>query len=125
MPLEARLLTGLALSLLVVFWVTPVAIRAADRFEFYDKPVGYKGHAAPTPYLGGAAVVAGFAAALLLLAGDWTRTVPLVVGVFVLWAVRTLDDRRTVTPPVRVAVELILAGGVFALGQGWDLGSAP
>ncbi len=125
MPLEARLLTGLALSLLVVFWVTPVAIRAADRFEFYDKPVGYKGHAAPTPYLGGAAVVAGFAAALLLLAGDWTRTVPLVVGVFVLWAVGTLDDRRTVTPPVRVAVELILAGGVFALGQGWDLGSAP
>jgi UDP-N-acetylmuramyl pentapeptide phosphotransferase/UDP-N-acetylglucosamine-1-phosphate transferase len=69
LPLEARLLVGLAIAVAVVHLTTPFAIRVAERLEFYDRPVGYKGHAAPTPYLGGAAVVAGFLAALLLLSG--------------------------------------------------------
>ena len=56
MPLEARLISVLALTIAVVYWTTPLAIRVADRFEFYDRPRGYKGHASPTPYLGGAAV---------------------------------------------------------------------
>ena len=63
MPLEARLLFGLAIAVAVVHLATPLAIRVAERFEFYDRPVGYKGHASPTPYLGGTAVVAGFLAA--------------------------------------------------------------
>jgi UDP-GlcNAc:undecaprenyl-phosphate GlcNAc-1-phosphate transferase len=125
MPFEARLLTGLGLSLLLVFRLTPVAIRAAGRFDFYDRPVGYKGHAAPTPYLGGAAVVAGFAIPLLLLAGNWSRTLPLVIGVAALWVVGTIDDRRTVTPLARIALEASLAVFIFSMGQGWDLGSAP
>ena len=54
MPLEARLLLGLTLAMAIVYAATPVAIRLAAHFDFYDKPVGYKGHAAPTPYLGGA-----------------------------------------------------------------------
>ena len=109
LPPEARLLTGLALSVAFVYWSTPLAIRVADRFEFYDKPVGYKGHAAPTPYLGGAAVISGFLLAILLLTGDWQRTLPLAGGVVVLWAVGTIDDRRTVTPGLRVAIEAGLA----------------
>jgi UDP-N-acetylmuramyl pentapeptide phosphotransferase/UDP-N-acetylglucosamine-1-phosphate transferase len=67
LPLEARLLIGLTTALAVVHVATPWAIRVAQRFEFYDQPVGYKGHAAPTPYLGGTAVVAGFLVAVLLL----------------------------------------------------------
>ena len=62
MPLELQLLTSLAIALCIVYFATPVAIRVADQFEFYDRPVGYKGHLAPTPYLGGAAVMASFAA---------------------------------------------------------------
>ena len=122
MSLEARLLLGLALAVSLVYWTTPLAIRIADRFEFYDHPVGYKGHGRPTPYLGGLAVVGGFAAVLLVLGTDWGRTLPLLGGVAVLWAVGTLDDRRTVTPGIRVTVEIGLAAALFAAGLGWDLG---
>ena len=58
MPLELRLLTGLALAVAVVDDATPVAVCIADRFQFYDQPIGYKAHGSPTPYLGGTAVVA-------------------------------------------------------------------
>src|SRR5215204_4048774 len=122
LPPEARLLTGLAVAVATVYWATPVAIRVAQRLAFYDRPVGYKGHAAPTPYLGGAAVMAGFLVALLALAGSWDRTLPLVAGVVVLWVVGTVDDRRTLPPLTRVLVEVGLGAGLWALGFGWDLG---
>jgi UDP-N-acetylmuramyl pentapeptide phosphotransferase/UDP-N-acetylglucosamine-1-phosphate transferase len=70
LPLESRILIGLGLSLAIVFLTTPLAIRVAARFQFYDRPAGYKGHAAPTPYLGGTPVVVGLFA-VLIHAGDW------------------------------------------------------
>lgn len=50
---------------LIVYATTQYAISLADRLRFCDKPIGYKGHARPTPYLGGAPVVAGFVIAVL------------------------------------------------------------
>jgi UDP-GlcNAc:undecaprenyl-phosphate GlcNAc-1-phosphate transferase len=122
MALEARLLTGLALSIAVVYWTTPLAIRVADRFEFYDRPRGYRGHAAPTPYLGGAAVVFGFLLAIVLLTGDLHRTLPVASGVVVLWAVGTIDDRWTLAPGIRVLVEVGLATALWRVGASWELG---
>jgi UDP-GlcNAc:undecaprenyl-phosphate GlcNAc-1-phosphate transferase len=119
--LTERLLIGFAVAAMVVYAATPYAIIVADRLRFYDKPIGYKGHARPTPYLGGAAVMAGFIVALLLTAGHWGRTVPLVGGVALLWAVGTIDDRRTVRPAWRILVELALAWMVWASGLGWHL----
>ena len=101
---------------------TPVAIRLAGQFEFFDTPIGYKGHAAATPYLGGAAVMGAFVVTLLVLAGNYERSLPLVAAVAVLWAVGTVDDRRNVSPALRVMVELALAAGLWALGLGWNLG---
>lgn len=125
MPLETRLLIGLVTALAVVQLTTPIAIKVAERLEFYDRPIGYKGHDRATPYLGGAAVVAGFVVALLLLGGSWARSMPLLAGVVILWAVGTVDDRRTVAPLVRVAVEVALGVWLWALGLGWDLGAGP
>ncbi|MGH2840584.1 MAG: glycosyltransferase family 4 protein, partial [Solirubrobacteraceae bacterium] len=125
MPLEARLLVGLALAMAIVYAATPVAIRLADRFEFYDAPVGYKAHAAPTPYLGGLAVITGFVVAVLTLTSTPRQTLPVLAGVVVLWAVGTLDDRRTVAPLPRVAVEAGLAAMLWAADLGWSLGLGP
>ncbi|MGA2319513.1 MAG: O-antigen ligase family protein [Solirubrobacteraceae bacterium] len=121
MSLVERLLIGLVIAAAVVYAATPYAIVAANRMQFYDVPVGYKGHVRPTPYLGGAAVMAGFVIATLLAAGDWQKTAPLVGGVALLWVVGTIDDRRTVSPALRVLVELALAVLVWAAGLGWDL----
>ena len=125
MPIEARLLTGLAIAVAVVYASTPLAIKVADRLQFYDHPVGYKGHRAPTPYLGGAAVIAGFVVTVLVLGVTPDKTLPLVGGALLLWAVGTVDDWRTVRPLTRVVIEVGVAVALWTLGLGWDLGLGP
>jgi UDP-GlcNAc:undecaprenyl-phosphate GlcNAc-1-phosphate transferase len=122
LPLEARLLTGLAIAVAVVYWATPLAIRVADRLEFHDSPRGFRAHGQATPYLGGAALMAGFVAAILLLASDYHRTLPVVGGVVVLWVVGTMDDRREVSWQLRVLIEVVLGVVLWSAGLGWDLG---
>ena len=123
---EARLGAAVAVSLLAVLLLTPVAIRVAVRTGFEDRPTGYKAHARPTPYLGGAAVIGALLVAVLALAEEASRLTPLLAGALVLWVVGTIDDRRTVSPFVRVAVEAIAAGLLWATGLGWALfDSAP
>ena len=58
MTLAVRLSLGFAIACALAYLATPYAIGLADRLQFYDKPAGYKGHLRPTPYLGGAAVMA-------------------------------------------------------------------
>ena len=123
LPLWARIGIGIGLAGTLAYITTPFAIVAARRFAFYDRPAGYKGHAAPTPYLGGAAVMLAYAIALLVGAGDTTRTLPLLGGVAVLFVVGTIDDRRTVPPLLRVAVEFGLGTLLAAAGIGWHLGA--
>jgi UDP-GlcNAc:undecaprenyl-phosphate/decaprenyl-phosphate GlcNAc-1-phosphate transferase len=119
--LAVRLSIGFAIACALAYAATPYAIRLAGRLQFYDKPIGYKDHALPTPYLGGAAVMSGFVLAMLITAGDWQKTVPIAGGVALLWAVGTIDDRRTVRPAWRVLFELALAWMVWATGLGWHL----
>jgi UDP-GlcNAc:undecaprenyl-phosphate GlcNAc-1-phosphate transferase len=120
--LIVHLLVGLVVASLIVYAATPYAIALADRLNFYDKPVGYKGHARPIPYLGGAAVMSGFVLAILLVGEDWRKTAPLVGGMTILWVVGTIDDRRTVSPVIRIVIETALAAAIWAAGLGWDLG---
>jgi UDP-GlcNAc:undecaprenyl-phosphate/decaprenyl-phosphate GlcNAc-1-phosphate transferase len=121
MTLAVRLSIGFMLATALVYVLTPYAIALAHRLQFYDRPVGYKGHLEPTPYLGGAAVMSGFTLAVLLLAGNWQRTAPLLGGAALLWAIGTIDDRRTVPPALRVLAELALAVLVWLAGIGWTL----
>ena len=121
MAIAERFVLSLLVASTIVYLTTPLAIALAERLSFYDKPVGYKAHARPTPYLGGAAVMTGFLVALLLTAGDWSKTLPLVEGVALLWIVGTVDDRHTVLPWLRVAVELALAWTVWRAGLGFHL----
>ena len=125
MPLEARLLVGLMLAMAIAYAATPVAIRIAAHFDFYDVPAGYKGHRTPTPYLGGAAVVTAFVVVVLAFTSQPRQTLPVLGGVLVLLAVGTLDDRRLVPPLQRVAVEVGLAGVLWAADLGWSLGVGP
>jgi UDP-GlcNAc:undecaprenyl-phosphate/decaprenyl-phosphate GlcNAc-1-phosphate transferase len=121
LAIAERFVLSLLVASAIVYLTTPLAIALAERLSFYDKPVGYKAHARPTPYLGGAAVMTGFLVALLLTAGDWSKTLPLVEGVALLWIVGTVDDRHTVSPWLRVAVELALAWTVWRAGLGFHL----
>jgi len=125
MSAEARLALGLGVALVLSVLLTPVAIRLATRWGFHDQPGGYKTHRRPTPYLGGAAVTTAFVAALLTAAAgvDAGRSLLLAGCVLVLWGVGTVDDRRTVTPGMRVAVEAGLATALWVADLGWDTGA--
>jgi len=120
--LEVRVVLGLMLASAIVYALTPIAIRLAVRLQFFDLPVGYKGHRAPTPYLGGAAVMTGFVVVALGFAADERRSLPVLAGVVVVGLVGTVDDRRPVHPWQRVAVEAILATMLWGVGLGWSLG---
>jgi UDP-GlcNAc:undecaprenyl-phosphate GlcNAc-1-phosphate transferase len=125
LPLWAQVGVGVGLAAAVAYTTTPVAILTARRLAFYDHPIGYKGHSTPTPYLGGAAVMMAFALALLIGTRDPGRTLPLLGGVAVLFVTGTIDDRRPVSPQLRVAIELVLGGALGAGGFGWHLGAGP
>jgi UDP-GlcNAc:undecaprenyl-phosphate GlcNAc-1-phosphate transferase len=98
---------------------TPVAIRIARKTHFLDHPRGYHQHAAPTPLLGGATVLAAFLLTSLTVAGATGRLlVPLgcALGLCVLG---TIDDRIAVRPAWRLLAEAAAASALYAAGLGW------
>ena len=105
MPGEAHLIVAAGLALAATFVATPWAIGVATRTGFQDHPLGYKRHLSPTPYLGGAAVLLGFLLATLTIGDDLRRLGPIVAGAGALWALGTLDDRLSLGPALRLAIE--------------------
>ncbi len=104
------------------FLLAGLAIRVAVATDFVDRPVGYKGHLAATPYLGGAAVVAAFLAVTLVGTGSGSRALTAVLAcAAALAVVGTIDDRIAVAPRWRVAIELAAAGVLFAAGVHWSV----
>ena len=101
-----RIVGAFAVAGVATILAVPIARRAAVATGFYDHPVGYKEHAHPTPYLGGAAVLAGFLVAAGLLGIGLSDFQTLILGAVALWAVGTLDDRVGLPITPRVAVQL-------------------
>ena len=121
----ARLAGASAVPFVAALGATPMAIAVARRTGFHDRPAGYKRHAHPTPYLGGAAVLAGFMGGAIPFGGGLSRFLPVIACALGLWAVGTLDDRRTLSPMRRVVAEVAAATLLWATGLGWSLfGSA-
>ncbi len=103
-------------ALVLAFGVTPLAQRTARRIGMVDQPSARKQHTVPTPLLGGAAIYLAVIVALILL-GD-RFYVNQVIGIFLgatlvsfmgLW-----DDRRGLTPWVKLLVQVV-AAGILAL----------
>jgi UDP-GlcNAc:undecaprenyl-phosphate GlcNAc-1-phosphate transferase len=99
---------------------TPGAIKIAERTDFLDRPREYRQHSAPTPFLGGAAVLAAFILAGLVVSGASGKLlVPLGCAVC-LWLLGTMDDRVAVAPFWRVLAEVLAASALYAAGLGWE-----
>jgi len=110
---------AVALGATLIF--TPLAIGLARMTGFFDRPVGYKGHASPTPYLGGIAVIAGFLLAAGLFGGASNAFLPIAVGATVLLGVGTIDDRYELGPLTRLVIEIAVACVLYEAGIGWSL----
>jgi UDP-GlcNAc:undecaprenyl-phosphate GlcNAc-1-phosphate transferase len=117
----AHLSASFLLAFITALAATPLAIRLAKRTAFYDHPEGYKAHLAPTPYLGGAAVLIAFAIGGLVIPGGH-REVGLILVVAVgLWIVGTVDDRRTLRPAYRLVAAALAGALLWANGVGWHV----
>jgi UDP-GlcNAc:undecaprenyl-phosphate GlcNAc-1-phosphate transferase len=123
MSADLRLELAFAAACGATLLLTPLAIRLARLTGFYDHPVGYKGHRRPTPYLGGAAVVAGLFVAGVPF-GRAAAFWPIVAGAAALFALGTVDDRYPLGPLARLIVEVAVAAALFGTGTGWSLFSS-
>jgi UDP-GlcNAc:undecaprenyl-phosphate/decaprenyl-phosphate GlcNAc-1-phosphate transferase len=115
---EIRIAGALLTAFAVTLLATPVAWRVALRTGFLDHPVGYKEHPHPTPYLGGAAVIAGILVAMVVsgVADDYKR---LVTAALVLFAIGTLDDRIGLGVGLRLIAQVATAVALWAVNLGW------
>jgi len=126
MPLELKLTAAFAVAALITWATTPVAVRVAVATGFMDRPVGYKGHLQATPYLGGAAIMAGVLVAALAFGGATGTYAVIVALAGAMWIVGTADDRLNLSPFLRLGLEAGAGFVLWATGHGWEvLGSAP
>jgi UDP-GlcNAc:undecaprenyl-phosphate/decaprenyl-phosphate GlcNAc-1-phosphate transferase len=118
---EVRLALAFALGFGAALVTVPLAIRLAWRTGFLDRPVGYKTHAAPTPCLGGVAVILAFLPAALLLGGGASRFEVIVLCALGLSVVGAVDDRVGLGPLPRVLAEIAAATALWSAGLAWDV----
>ena len=104
--------------------LTPWAMRIAIRGNLLDHPGGHKSHRAAVPYLGGVAIVATFASAVVIVSQLWPpnsgqNELLVVLGVAVFLAlVGLVDDLRHVSPLWRILAEIAAAVTVWEVGTG-------
>ncbi len=118
MTAEQSAAVGFAVAVAATSVATPLAIAVARRTDFYDHPHDYHQHLAPTPLLGGTAVLGGFLVAGAAV-GVSGKLLVLIGCAVVLWLVGTIDDRSPIAPKWRLLAE---AGAALALvwaGLGW------
>jgi UDP-GlcNAc:undecaprenyl-phosphate GlcNAc-1-phosphate transferase len=89
--------------------VVPLAILLSNRTGVIAQPGGRHAHANPTPLLGGLALYVGFAAAVLIFLPQYSYTPGLLVVSGLAAGLLIIDDRRPVSPLVKLGMQVFLA----------------
>jgi UDP-GlcNAc:undecaprenyl-phosphate/decaprenyl-phosphate GlcNAc-1-phosphate transferase len=118
--LSVRLGPGL-LPLLVAFavcaLVVPLMIWLSRRVGLIAEPGGRHSHSKPTPLLGGVALYAGFAAALLIFLPHYKDTLGVLVVSGLAMALLIADDRWQVRAAIKLGLQLVVAVvAIFVFG---------
>lgn len=125
---------SLIVAMGVTWAVTPVLIRAAERFGVVDRPGGRKTHSSPTPRIGGVAVFAGFVAGMAFAAYSTGLLFDLPQGVYWrglmfaatgLFLVGLFDDLRGLSFRWKFAAQIVAAVYVWQSGFRIDVISHP
>ena len=102
----------LASALILAVGVTPLAQRLARRTGMVDKPSARKQHTVPTPLLGGLAIYVAVILALIVLGNRFyvSQVVGIFVGATLMSFLGFWDDRRGLSPWVKLAGQFLAAG---------------
>lgn len=121
-----------ALAFVVTVFATPLAAWAARRMGVMDMPdQRLKPHARPIPYLGGLAIMVGWATAAIagayVIPGIMQRTtLGIVAGGVAISTLGLADDMFSLPPKVRLLGSgLVIAAVMWATGTGAELLEAP
>ncbi len=110
--LREHLLPGLwpfLVALAVCALVVPLAIWLSRRLGWIAQPGGRHAHARPTPVLGGLAMFAGFAVAVIAFLPHYAPAAGLLIVSGLAMALLAVDDRWPMNPWVKLAVQVLLA----------------
>jgi len=106
-------------ALLLAVWGTPLARRVAPRLGFIDQPSARRVHRRPMPRLGGAAIYLAAIVALLVFRERFNmhQVVGILLGATLVSFLGLWDDRRSLSPPVKLlgqfgAVGILIFTGV-------------
>jgi UDP-GlcNAc:undecaprenyl-phosphate GlcNAc-1-phosphate transferase len=109
--------------------LTELCRRLALRYGLTDRPGGHKGHARPTPYLGGVALtvatVVGALAVTAVAPSAVADLVPLLAGGLLVSATGLVDDLRPLRIVTRLGLETLAAGLVVVAGVRLDVSGQP
>lgn len=108
----------LASALILAVGTTPIARRAALRLGIIDKPSVRKIHVNPIPLLGGVAIYAACIAALLIFGNRYrlNELVGILVGASLVSFLGVWDDRRSLSPLLKVAGQFLAASILVLTG---------
>jgi UDP-GlcNAc:undecaprenyl-phosphate GlcNAc-1-phosphate transferase len=104
------------IPLAVALVATPYAGKLATRMGIIAHPTTDRYHSSPIPYLGGVAVGVAFLAIAVFAAGASAELFTVVLAGLAVCVVGFLDDRRTVRPLVKIAVEVSAALALWFVG---------
>jgi UDP-GlcNAc:undecaprenyl-phosphate GlcNAc-1-phosphate transferase len=96
--------------------LTEFARRLAVQLALTDRPDMRKSHKRPTPYLGGAVIVAGVLVPTVAAGGGGSRLWIVLVAAAAVAVLGLVDDLRPLSPYPRLAVEGIAAAAVVGAG---------
>lgn len=108
----------LASALILAVGSTPIARRAALRLGIIDKPSVRKIHVNPIPLLGGVAIYAACIAALLIFGNRYrlNELVGILVGASLVSFLGVWDDRRSLSPLLKLAGQFVAASILVLTG---------
>jgi UDP-GlcNAc:undecaprenyl-phosphate GlcNAc-1-phosphate transferase len=98
---------ALTAALIASVVLTPLMIRVARRFGWVDQPKADRWHRRPVALMGGIAIVAAGGIGVLLSGAYMAFPWPIWVGALLMFASGWADDRWTVPPEAKVAVQIL------------------
>jgi len=122
-------LFGIIVTALITSWLTtPLCSRLASRLGIVDSPGIRKQHVVIIPYLGGAAVLLGLVAGVMLLGllshvddrFGWAAPTPKVLAILAggaaMFSLGLLDDIRPLRARYKMLAQVIIATGLWSAG---------
>jgi UDP-GlcNAc:undecaprenyl-phosphate GlcNAc-1-phosphate transferase len=109
------LLPPLLVSFVLALGTTLVCERVAPRFGLVVRPRDDRWHQRAVPLLGGVAIAVGVVPVLGWVGGS-PRLVALLAVALVTGAIGLVDDLRSLSPPVKLVAQIVVAGILVQLG---------